>query len=228
MKKFSDNDLLVQSRFKNLRMWELMAGRSNVECSRSIGVSQQEFGRLLNLKRSPFCRDEGLASRQYTRLAEKIADFFGTSPDFLFPERLYSLALPDVVERKYSSIELLPLLSARSIPALSGNPEDHVNTSELGGIIDSQLETLSPREARVIRLRFGLEDGREHTLEDAGKIFGVSRDRVRQIEARALTKLRHPSRGKSFIGALDKDERDEYTKRHILVLSRNKPQAVGQ
>lgn len=58
------------------------------------------------------------------------------------------------------------------------------------------METLTPREARVLRLRFGLEDGRAHTLEEVGKEFDVTRERVRQIESKALRKLRHPSRSK--------------------------------
>lgn len=58
------------------------------------------------------------------------------------------------------------------------------------------MDTLTPREARVLRLRFGLEDGRAHTLEEVGKEFDVTRERVRQIESKALRKLRHPSRSK--------------------------------
>jgi RNA polymerase primary sigma factor len=53
---------------------------------------------------------------------------------------------------------------------------------------------LTPREERIIKMRFGLEDGTEHTLEEVGQKFGVTRERIRQIEAKALRKLRHPSR----------------------------------
>ena len=56
------------------------------------------------------------------------------------------------------------------------------------------LRTLSPREERIIKMRFGLEDGSEHTLEEVGLEFAVTRERIRQIEAKALRKLRHPSR----------------------------------
>jgi RNA polymerase primary sigma factor len=56
------------------------------------------------------------------------------------------------------------------------------------------LKSLSPREEKIIRLRFGLEDGSEHTLEEVGQNFSVTRERIRQIEAKALRKLRHPSR----------------------------------
>ena len=60
------------------------------------------------------------------------------------------------------------------------------------------LETLTPREEKVLRLRFGLDDGRARTLEEVGKEFNVTRERIRQIEAKALRKLRHPSRSKKL------------------------------
>jgi RNA polymerase primary sigma factor len=58
------------------------------------------------------------------------------------------------------------------------------------------METLTPREARVIKLRFGLIDGRMRTLEEVGQEFQVTRERIRQIEAKAIRKLKHPSRSK--------------------------------
>ena len=65
------------------------------------------------------------------------------------------------------------------------------------------LDTLTPREARVLKLRFGLDDGRMRTLEEVGKEFTVTRERIRQIEAKALRKLRHPSRSKKLKDYLD-------------------------
>src|SRR5690606_10038277 len=64
--------------------------------------------------------------------------------------------------------------------------------------LEEVLETLTPREKKVLRLRFGIDDGRARTLEEVGQIFGVTRERIRQIEAKALRKLRHPSRSKKL------------------------------
>ena len=60
------------------------------------------------------------------------------------------------------------------------------------------LSTLTPREEKFLKLRFGIEDGRSRTLEEVGKEFNVTRERIRQIEAKALRKLRHPSRSKKL------------------------------
>ena len=65
------------------------------------------------------------------------------------------------------------------------------------------LSTLTPREEQVLKLRFGIEDGRARTLEEVGKEFNVTRERIRQIEAKALRKLRHPSRSKKLRDFLD-------------------------
>ena len=62
------------------------------------------------------------------------------------------------------------------------------------------LGTLTPREEKVLKLRFGIEDGRTRTLEEVGKEFNVTRERIRQIEAKALRKLRHPSRARMLKG----------------------------
>jgi len=75
-------------------------------------------------------------------------------------------------------------------------PEDAAAYEMLREQMKDILDTLTDREENVLRLRFGLDDGRSRTLEEVGKVFGVTRERIRQIEAKALRKLRHPSRSK--------------------------------
>lgn len=74
------------------------------------------------------------------------------------------------------------------------SPDESTSMEFLRGQLDKVLDGLTDREQQVIRLRFGFEDGQSYTLEDVGKRFGVTRERIRQIEAKALRKLRHPSR----------------------------------
>jgi RNA polymerase primary sigma factor len=64
--------------------------------------------------------------------------------------------------------------------------------------VEEVLETLPPREARILRLRFGLENGRTYTLEEVGQKFGLTRERIRQIESKALRRLRHPRRARQL------------------------------
>ena len=78
------------------------------------------------------------------------------------------------------------------------NPVDYTTRVVLREQLDEVLDTLTDREENVLRLRFGLDDGKMRTLEDVGKVFNVTRERIRQIEAKALRKLRHPSRSKQL------------------------------
>ena len=82
-------------------------------------------------------------------------------------------------------------------------PADAAASTILREVIERELHTLTPREEHVIKLRFGLYDGRTRTLEEVGKEFDITRERIRQIEAKALRKLRHPSRARHLRGFLD-------------------------
>jgi RNA polymerase primary sigma factor len=72
----------------------------------------------------------------------------------------------------------------------------------------SVLQSLTPREEQVIRMRFGIGDGSEHTLEEVGQRFSVTRERIRQIEAKALRKLRHPSRSRKLKAFLENNGKE--------------------
>ena len=82
-------------------------------------------------------------------------------------------------------------------------PQEAASYAMLREQIREVLHTLTPREEHVLKLRYGLNDGRTHTLEEVGKEFNITRERIRQIEAKALRKLRHPSRSKRLKDFLD-------------------------
>ena len=81
--------------------------------------------------------------------------------------------------------------------------EDAVHLSELKTAVTATLATLKPREERVLRMRFGIGLDTDYTLEEVGKKFSVTRDRIRQIEAKALRKLKHPFLAKNLVGFLE-------------------------
>lgn len=90
-----------------------------------------------------------------------------------------------------------------------GNIDSPIDSAEIEGLREATLEileTLTPREAKVLRMRFGIEMNTDHTLEEVGKQFDVTRERIRQIEAKALRKLRHPTRSEKLRSFLEGDE----------------------
>ena len=96
--------------------------------------------------------------------------------------------------KKYFIALFLVLTMAGSITAQPLSETNEMLKDEIAEV----LLTLTEREEKVIRLRFGLEDGKSRTLEEVGQMFGVTRERIRQIEAKALRKLRHPSRSRKL------------------------------
>jgi RNA polymerase primary sigma factor len=83
------------------------------------------------------------------------------------------------------------------------SPLENATTTGLSETVRTVLSGLTPREAKVLRMRFGIDMNTDHTLEEVGKQFDVTRERIRQIEAKALRKLRHPSRSEQLRSFLD-------------------------
>jgi RNA polymerase primary sigma factor len=83
------------------------------------------------------------------------------------------------------------------------NPSEAVVNMNLSETTTRVLSTLTPREEKVLRMRFGIGEKSDHTLEEVGRDFSVTRERIRQIEAKALRKLRHPSRAKKLRSFVD-------------------------
>lgn len=121
-----------------------------------------------------------------------IADVMNLKSNYLNPEFLDSYAFND------SDITILDTVSENANCFISEipSPTKKITSELLREDMVEMLCTLSPRERDVLRLRFGMDDGRQRTLEEVGNLFGVTRERIRQIEAKALRKLRHPNRSK--------------------------------
>ena len=136
----------------------------------------------LELNREP--TEEELSKKMGTSV-EKIRDIYKISQEPV------SLEIPIGEEEDSHLGDFIP-------DETNMSPEDYAINELLKDEISEVLLTLTEREEKVIRLRFGLEDGRPRTLEEVGQLFGVTRERIRQIEAKALRKLRHPSRSRKL------------------------------
>ena len=133
--------------------------------------------------------------------AEEIAERMGTSPDKVreimkIAQDPVSLETPIGEEEDSHLGDFIPDDDA---PA----PAEAASYTMLREHLDEVLHTLTPREMHVLKLRFGFDDGRTRTLEEVGKEFNITRERIRQIEAKALRKLRHPSRARKLKDYLD-------------------------
>ncbi|MDH7487068.1 MAG: sigma-70 family RNA polymerase sigma factor [Anaerolineae bacterium] len=171
--------------------------RAIADQSRTIRVPVHMYEQINRLSRSARTLAQQL-EREPTQ--EELADDMGTSSRKVeqiirVAQRPLSLEMPIGEEQETS---LGDLIEDGEAEALS----DSVTQSLLRETFQEVFDSLSPREARILALRFGLVDGHSYTLEEVGQKFGVTRERIRQIEARALGRLRHPSRSRRLRGYL--------------------------
>ena len=159
-----------------------------------MGLSQKSLSLLISKDVQWVSRVETLRQKPSREEAEELASALSTTVEELFPLEVldrYSSQLPSTVR---FAIPATVLLLPSSEPEAPIQIDEAINQSELQQVIQNALSTLAPRERKVLELRFGLEDGCSRTLEETGREFHVANERIRQIEAKALRKLRHPSR----------------------------------
>ena len=145
------------------------------------------IGELVNLKKSPLNR-----YGEFLPIIEWMCEILICSPEDLFSEVQLTTALESNRRSlEVNEAEMQFMLENRVEPLLL---EDQILQERLPAKIELMLSTLTPREAKVIKLRYGLDDCAPQTLEEVARLFDSSRERIRQIEAKALRKLRHPSR----------------------------------
>lgn len=173
-------------------------------------VSQTTISKYLGLLIVP----RHCSSGTWRESIVKIAAVLHCTPESLFPAQHLDTALPrSTMVCDMSLSDLIALESHDGAEMLALDPPDPskgIDDREMRSAIHIALDTLEPRHQEVLKKRFGLDDGREWTLEEVAKHLGVTRERVRQIESRALRYLTHPSRNRPLRQWVPKlAERDE-------------------
>lgn len=183
-------ELTLRVRNNRLKERREALGMTQPEFALAANVSLTAYRELEALRRSPQMHGDGCW--RWRDIALQLARFHCVEPEELFPPAVLKVETP-VASRRVNGDDLFPLLSAHQQQLIEG-PEVAQERTELGEKLRRALAELRPRDAEVLRRRFGLDGGEEQTLEQIGAEFELSRDRIRQIEARALRTLRHPSR----------------------------------
>ena len=192
--------LRIEIRGRNNRLWHMIFDRwpSVAAFCRERNYTYCRVGGLLNLTSPPY--DTRRLDNAPTQTAERLSREFHILIEDLFPPTLYRTLIP-----KWFAAELdvryLPLETAGPL-ALPPTQEEEIERQELTKALGYALSTLTPKEEKVIRTRFGLAGGEEMSYEEVGQNFAVTRERIRQYEAKALCKLRHPSRSQHLIAFL--------------------------
>jgi len=181
-------DLQVTVQIRNNQILErrVNLGITQATLSRATGISQSTCNGLETMRINPRSKKGG-----FILAAEKLGIFFKVSAEVLFPEKMSAITENKVVREM--DVENFAAL-ADNLPSLLPSPENAVIALERRDAIEEALQTLSPKEAQVLKMRFGIGGSRDHTLKEVGEHFGVQQERIRQIESVALRKLRHPAR----------------------------------
>jgi len=190
----------IIARFKNdnLRQARLNAGLTIEEISKMLGMNKVEYYAWEGFRRYPFSPDketDNLRQIKSQERAKKLEKILKMPYEDLFPieyRQAVNLKLGKPIEKIFEHLELPESYIEKNL--LLPSPEDIYEKIELKEITKKALEFLTEREAKVLKMRFGLEDENEHTLEEIGRQFKLSKERIREIEAKALRKLKHPIR----------------------------------
>ncbi len=187
-----DMDYRVEIKVRNeniLKTIEKNGYKTVGEFCRLNGIMRHvsRIGDLVNFKMSPLNADG-----EFWPFIYEITDLLMCSPEDLFSEAQMTMELASnkrTLLMREAEVKMLAS-THNTTPML----EEIVDQDKVKKLIMEKLEMLTPREQKVLKMRFGLDGCQESTLEEVGRQFDVTRDRIRQIEAKALRKLRHPSR----------------------------------
>jgi len=190
-------------KFGTYATWWIRQGiqRALADNARTVRVPCHQISILAALER---VRGELLAATGREPTIEDIAAVLGTSPDEA--KSLRAVARPPLSLHEPMGDDAERALSEFIDDRQVTSPGDHVDATLLKERISEVLRSLTPREREVIELRFGLKDGQPRTLDEVAQCYGITRERIRQIEARSLSKLRQPIRSQRLAGFAEKEE----------------------
>ena len=189
---------------ENFRI-RLEARIKNAELARareSLGLTVKKAAEMIGVGYHTLCAIENLKCYPSEKIQQKECDFYRNNGYFMVREDIFPSELSGVKARKMIAEKEIPKENLVSLSYVNKkllpvyNPREELDSESLGEEIKKSLDTLARREAMVIKLRFGLDNREPLTLQEVGKIIGIDKERVRQIEARTLKKLRHPIRSK--------------------------------
>lgn len=176
-------------------------GHTNLnKFAKECNVSIHGLYGLVNLKEAPLT-----VEGEFSKPAKELMEALGACPVELWTDEQLTMRLKsNMVERELSKegLQIALQSNARSLIGLD-YPEQQLEEEERKILVSDRLDSLTPREAKILRLRFGFDNTPAHTLEEIGKIFKVTREQIRHIEARALRKMRHPTRSDDLRNLLD-------------------------
>lgn len=200
------DDYLLKIKVQNNKIVSLMYGmgiKSVSELSRQSKIGLGLLHGLINMTDTPLClkyNDSKYTDRPWRACVIKLADFFGVLPDEMFNEQQMFMSLQNNhTERTITTRDINALLPGY-VPPLS--LEDKVAHDEGIKILNETLEELTPKEQKILKMRFGLDGHEEMYLEEAANAVGVTRERVRQIQMQALRHIRAKAK-KKLMSAFD-------------------------
>lgn len=165
--------------------------KSQAEFARASGLKPQEVSDTIAFRVPPI----GMNGR-FSYVALTIMEALGAAPSDLWtPDQLNLKLRSNTIEKELSKEAILDAIQTECGSLLSiASPEEVIQENQKRDVVQKTLDTLTPTESRVLSMRYGFDDGVEKSLEEVGQEFKCTRERIRQIEAKALRKMRHPSR----------------------------------
>lgn len=188
-------DYRIEIKVKNNRLLTKIegAGYSSVaKFADTIGMNRTVIYRIVSMK-SAALDEEGY----YRPEALRIAKFLNCTPQDIYPPAQMRGAMKENKAQITANANEVDSLTS-SLRTLAFSPERKMILDEAKQALKAVMMTLTPKEQRILDLRYGLTYGEEKTLEEVGAMFGVSRERIRQQEMKALRKMRHPSKSKEL------------------------------